>query len=47
MLTDELDVPAVRVAPTGNATRVVFESGEGAAELQVAVNGSVESAVVV
>ena len=47
MLMAELDAPAVNVAPTGKAMRVVFESGAGAVALQVADNGAVESGSVV
>src|ERR1044072_748274 len=39
--------PEARVAPTGKAIRVVFESGAGAEELHVADKGAVERALVV
>src|SRR2546423_7801604 len=51
MLTDELHAPpaggAGSVAPTGNATLVVEESGAGAVDDQVADIGAVVSAEVV
>jgi hypothetical protein len=46
-LIDELHEPAVRVAPTGKAMRVVLESGAGAEDDQVADKGAVVSALVV
>src|ERR1041384_7242306 len=46
-LMDELQAPEVNVAPTGKAMRVVFDSGEGAVDDQVADNGAVERAEVV
>jgi hypothetical protein len=47
MLMDELQPLAAKVAPTGNAMRVVLESGAGADELQVADSGAVVSGLVV
>ena len=37
----------VRVAPTGKAMRVAVDNGEGALDVQVADNGSVDNALVV
>jgi hypothetical protein len=43
----ELEAPANRLMPTGNAMRVVFERGAGALLLQVADKGAVVSGLVV
>ena len=42
-----LDVPAVRLVPTGNATRVKLDSGVGAVADHVADSGDVLNADVV